>query len=204
MNLGFGGLDTSDGVYHSIYDDYYHFTKFLDTDFAYGRTLAQVAGTTMIRLADADLLPFEFTNLADTVQTYVKELEALLKTQQDEVRERNTQIEEGVFAAINDPRRPLQAPKAEQVPPALNFATLENAANALTQAAARYHKAAEAARPKLAVQRRHASRSQRAADAGRAAADRRRRVAEAIVVPPPAVRAGLLHGLRREDDARRA
>jgi N-acetylated-alpha-linked acidic dipeptidase len=148
LNLAFGGLDTTDGVYHSIYDDYYYFTKFLDTDFAYGRALAQVAGTTMIRLADADLLPFEFTNLADTVQTYVKELETLLKERQDEVRERNRQIDEGVVAAIADPRRPLVPPKVEPVPPALNFAPLENAANALTQAAAGYHKAV-AAQPKV-------------------------------------------------------
>ena len=104
----------------------------------------------MIRLADADLLPFEFTNLSDTVQTYVKELEALLKTQQDDARERNKQIDEGIFTAINDPKRPLQAPKKEMVAPALNFAPLENAAEALTQAAARYHAAAEMARPKLA------------------------------------------------------
>src|SRR3989454_1835250 len=41
LDLRFSGLDSSDGVYHSIYDDYYHFTKFLDTDFAYGRALAQ-------------------------------------------------------------------------------------------------------------------------------------------------------------------
>jgi len=150
LNIGFGGLDANDGVYHSIYDDYYHFTKFLDTDFAYGRALAQVAGTTTIRLADADLLPFEFTNLADTVQTYVKELATLLKNQQDEVRERNKQIDEGVFTAINDPRRPLAAPKVEEVPPALNFATLENAANALTQSAARYHKAVQTAQPRIA------------------------------------------------------
>jgi N-acetylated-alpha-linked acidic dipeptidase len=150
LNLGFGGLDASDGVYHSIYDDYYHFTKFLDTDFAYGRALAQVAGSTAIRLADADLLPFEFTNLADTVQTYVKELETLLKDRQDDVRERNRQIDEGVFAAVTDPRRPLAAPKVEQVPPALNFAPVENAANALTQAAARYHKAAEGAQSRIA------------------------------------------------------
>ena len=150
LNIGFGGLDASDGVYHSIYDDYYHFTKFLDTDFAYGRALAQVAGTTTIRLAEADVLPFEFTNLADTVQTYVKDLQTLLKNQQDEVRERNTQIDEGVFAAVNDPRRPLAAPKVEEVPPALNFATLENAANALTQSAARYHKAAQTAQPRIA------------------------------------------------------
>ena len=150
LNLGFSGFDSSDGVYHSIYDDFYYYTKFLDTDFAYGRTLAQVAGTTMIRLADADLLPFEFTDLADTVQTYVKELQTLLKTQQDDARERNRQIDEGVFAAINDPKRPLQAPKTETVAPALNFAPLENAAEALTQAAARYQRAVDAARAKLA------------------------------------------------------
>jgi N-acetylated-alpha-linked acidic dipeptidase len=150
LNISFGGLDASDGAYHSIYDDYYHFTKFLDTDFAYGRALAQLAGTTTIRLAEADLLPFEFTNLADTVQTYVKDLQTLLKNQQDEVRERNKQIDEGVFTAINDPRRPLAAPKVEEVPPALNFATLENAANGLTQSAARYQKAAPAAQTRIA------------------------------------------------------
>jgi len=151
VDIRFGGFDASDGVYHSIYDDYYHFTKFLDTDFSYGRALAQVGGTLMIRLADADLLPFEFTNLADTVQTYIKELGNLLRTQQDDVRERNRQIEEGVFRAINDPKRPLQAPKSERVPPALNFAPLENAAETLTQAAARYRKAADTARPNAAA-----------------------------------------------------
>ena len=97
LNLGFGGLDESDGIYHSIYDDYYHFTKFLDTDFAYGRALAQTVGTLVIRMADADVLPFQFTHLADTAQTYVRELQALLKERQDEVRERNRQIEDGVF-----------------------------------------------------------------------------------------------------------
>jgi N-acetylated-alpha-linked acidic dipeptidase len=150
LNLGFGGLDASDGVYHSIYDDYYHFTKFLDPGFAYGRALAQVAGSTMIRIADADLLPFEFTNLADTAQTYVKELETLLKDRQEEILERNKEISEGVFTVVDDPRRPLELPKVEQVPPALNFAPLENATSDLTQAAARYHKAAEAARSRIA------------------------------------------------------
>ncbi len=103
-------------------------------------------GTTVIRLADAELLPFEFTNLADTVQTYVRELQALLKDRQDEVSERNRQVEDGVFAAVLDPRRPVKAPSVEAVPRAINFAPLENAATALTQAADRYKKAAEAAR----------------------------------------------------------
>ena len=46
----------------------YHYTQFLDTDFLYGRALAQTVGTAVVRLADADVLPFEFTNLADTVR----------------------------------------------------------------------------------------------------------------------------------------
>ena len=149
LNLSFSGLDEADGIYHSIYDDYYHFTKFLDTDFAYGRALAQTIGTAVIRLADADVMPFQFTHLADTAQTYVRELQALLKERQDEVRERNRQIEDGVFAAVADRRRPVKAPAVEEVPPALNFAPLENAVTGLTRAADRYRRAFEAARAKM-------------------------------------------------------
>ena len=54
LSVGFGGEDDGD-QYHSIYDDFYWYTHFADTDFAYGRALAQTAGTAMMRLADADL-----------------------------------------------------------------------------------------------------------------------------------------------------
>ena len=150
LNLSFGGLD-EDGIYHSIYDDFHHFTTFLDTDFRYGRALAQTVGTAVIRLADADLLPFEFTNLADAVQGYVREVQQLLKTEQDAVRERNRQIEDGVFTATADPRRPIKAPQVEPVPPAINFAPLENSSNALVRAAERFKKAAASARPRISA-----------------------------------------------------
>ncbi len=149
LNLGFGGQSQSDGVYHSIYDDFYYYSTYIDPDFAYGRALAQTIGTAVLRLADAEVLPFEFTNLADTVQTYLRELQALLRTQQDDVRERNRQIEEGVFAAVDNPKRPLKPPVVEAVAPALNFAPIENASVALTAAADRYKKALEASRGKL-------------------------------------------------------
>ena len=149
LNLSFAGLDDSEGIYHSIYDDYYHFMKFLDTDFVYGRALAQTVGSLVIRLADASVLPFEFTSLADTVQTYVSDLEAQLKNRQTEVKELNQQIEEGVFTAIADPRRQTTAPVVESVPPSINFAPLDNAASALSQAADRYKKSLEAARSRL-------------------------------------------------------
>jgi N-acetylated-alpha-linked acidic dipeptidase len=152
LNLGFGGQTQSDGVYHSIYDDFYYYSTFIDPDFAYGRALSQTVGTMVVRLADADLLPFEFTNLADTVQSYVRELQTLLRTQQDDVRERNRQIEDGVFAAMNNPARPIKPPVVEAVAPAINFAPLENAAAALTTAAERYRKAADSSRSKLTAE----------------------------------------------------
>jgi N-acetylated-alpha-linked acidic dipeptidase len=94
-----------------------------------------------MRLADADLLPFEFADFADTVQTYLKELKTLLQKMQDDIRERNKEIEEGVFKATDDPKRPLVPPPAEVVPPHLNFAPFENAVDALTRSAAEYRKA---------------------------------------------------------------
>jgi N-acetylated-alpha-linked acidic dipeptidase len=148
LSLGYGGED-EDGIYHSIYDDFYHYTHFQDTDFAYGRLAAQTVGTAVIRLADAEVLPFEFTNFAETVAGYLKDLQEFLKRRQDEVIERNRQVRDGVFAAIDDPRRPLVVPAIEAEPPSLDFAPLENASRALTVAAERYKKALVAAGPRL-------------------------------------------------------
>lgn len=140
MNLGYGGEDEQ-GIYHSIYDDFYWYTHFSDSDFVYGRALAQTIGTSVMRLADAEVLPFDFTDFADTVHKYTKDLEKLLADKQEEIRERNQELEEGVFKATFDPRRPSVAPPQEEVPPHLNFAPMENAAEALTRSAERYQKA---------------------------------------------------------------
>jgi N-acetylated-alpha-linked acidic dipeptidase len=150
LNFGFGGEDGG-GIYHSIYDDFYWFTHFSDTDFVYGRALAQAGSTAVMRLADADLLPFEFGDFADTVQMYLKELKALAQKSQDDIRERNREIEEGVFQATNDPRRPLVPPSVETVPPHLNFAPLENAVDTLNRSAAEYRRALEQVNAKSAA-----------------------------------------------------
>lgn len=140
LNIGYGGEDGG-GIYHSIYDDFYWYTTFADTDFSYGQALAQTGGTIVIRMADADILPFEFTNFAQTVGNYLSEIKKLLKSMQDEIQERNTQLEEGAFSAAADPKETFIPPKMEEVPPHLNFAPLENAADALTKAAKRYAEA---------------------------------------------------------------
>ena len=148
LNLGFGGEDDS-GIYHSIYDDVYFYEHFLDKDFVYGRALAQTVGTAVIRLADADVLPFQFTNLADTLHTYVSELQDLLKQRQDQIRERNRELDDGVLAAMRDPRVPEVLPAKQVVPPALNFAPLENAVSKVTESARRYQRALDSARARL-------------------------------------------------------
>ncbi|HEV3511141.1 MAG TPA: transferrin receptor-like dimerization domain-containing protein, partial [Candidatus Sulfotelmatobacter sp.] len=140
LSLGYGGEDEQ-GIYHSIYDDFYWYTHFSDYDFVYGRALAQTVGSAVMRLADAEVLPYDFADLADTVQTYTKELQKLLGDKQDEIRERNQELDEGVFKATFDPRRPTVAPPREEIPPHLNFAPMQNAVEKLTRSAERYRKA---------------------------------------------------------------
>lgn len=151
LNIGFYGEDEG-GIYHSVYDDFFWYTRFADSEFIFGRALAQTAGTLVIRLADADLLPFDFTAIAERAQAYTKELQDLLKDKQKAITERNRQLDDGVFAAIDDPRKPKAPPRREEVPPAINFAPLENASTRLEQAAARYRKAREAAESRLSSQ----------------------------------------------------
>ena len=147
MDVRFGGEDTSAGIYHSAYDDFYWFTHFSDTDFAYGRALSQTAGTIVLRLADADLLPFEFADLADTIHLYQRQLEKLAADERAEIIERNKEIEEDVFTASNDPRRPRKAPARVDVPPYLNFTPLGNASDELSHSAERYQAALKKAWP---------------------------------------------------------
>jgi N-acetylated-alpha-linked acidic dipeptidase len=140
LDLGFGG-ETEQGIYHSIYDDFFWYTHFSDNEFVYGRALSQTVGTSVMRLADAEVLPFDFVDFADTIQKYTSDLQKLLKDKQEEARERNQEIDEGMFKATSDPRKPTVAPPREEAPPHLNFAPMENAHEKLARSAERYKKA---------------------------------------------------------------
>jgi len=140
LNVEFGG--EGDGTqYHSVYDDFYWYTHFVDKDFLYGRALAETIGSAMMRLADADLIPVDYSPQAEAIAKYEAELEKLLKDKQDEFTERNLEWQEGVFTAINDPRRPTAPPPRETVPPFMNFAPIKNAIETLKKSAARYARA---------------------------------------------------------------
>jgi N-acetylated-alpha-linked acidic dipeptidase len=140
LDLGFS--DENDGdQYHSIYDDFYWYSHFVDTDFVYGRALSQTAGTAIMRMADADWLPVDYAPQAQVIENYEAELEKLLKDKQDEFAERNLELSEGVFKATNDPRRPTLPPPAETIPPFMNFAPMKNAIELLKKSADRYSQA---------------------------------------------------------------
>jgi len=145
VNLGFGGEDGG-GIYHSIYDDFYWYTHFSDTNFVYGRALAQTAGTAVMRMADAELLPFDFDDFTDTIRHYVDEVQRLARDRREQIIERNRLLDEGAFTITEDPREKMTPPARENVPPFLNFAPLENGVAALARVTEAYDKvAAEAA-----------------------------------------------------------
>lgn len=140
LGIGFGGEDGG-GIYHSIYDDFYWYTHFSDKDFVYGRALAQAGSTSVVRMADADLLPFQFSDFADDVKMYVRDVEKFADKQREEIQETNQKLAEGMYEATADPRYSWVTPKKEEVPPHLNFAPLDNAVESLERSSAEYQKA---------------------------------------------------------------
>ncbi|MEQ1690258.1 MAG: transferrin receptor-like dimerization domain-containing protein, partial [Gemmatimonas sp.] len=140
LNVGFGGEDGG-GIYHSIYDSFHWFTHFSDTSFVYGRALAQVAGTMIMRVANADLLPAEFGSLSETARNYLGEIAALRESTARQIEEINRQIADGVFAMVNDPRRPKLPPKSQPSAPHINLAPIQNASDSLERMAVRFEKA---------------------------------------------------------------
>jgi N-acetylated-alpha-linked acidic dipeptidase len=140
LNVGYGGEEEGT-QYHSIYDDFYWYTHYADPDFVYERALAQTAGSVVLRLADADLLPFDYTPQADAIAKYESDLEKLLKDKQEEITERNTEILEGAFTATADPHKTFVPPPVDPVPPYMNFAPMKNSIEKMKKSSERYSKA---------------------------------------------------------------
>ena len=139
LNLGYGG-ENRGGSYHSIYDSFDHYTRFGDPQFDYGVTLARTTGRIVLRLANADFLPFEFEGLADNVDMYVEEVVKLVDKMRDDTEKLNQMIEEGTYRLALDPSKSLGAPKKEEPVPYIAFADLHNAMQTLKTSVASYQK----------------------------------------------------------------
>jgi len=69
---GFGGPS---GIYHSAYDTFDWMERFGDPGFQYHATAARIGAATLLRLANAQVLPYDYAEFARTMQRYVAPVE---------------------------------------------------------------------------------------------------------------------------------
>jgi len=65
------GSTGSYGVYHSVFDNFNWFKKFADPEFLYEQQMARVFGLEVLRMADADVLPFDYEEYAKEIEAYI-------------------------------------------------------------------------------------------------------------------------------------
>jgi N-acetylated-alpha-linked acidic dipeptidase len=138
LDLRFGGEGETDGVYHSVYDSFDHYTRFADPGFDYAAALAQTAGRAILRFANANYLPLSVSNFGDTVARYLSEVGRLANEERDGIAERNRRISEKTFEAAADPLKTFIPPKSEPPAPTINLAPVRNAVTRLQQSTRNY------------------------------------------------------------------
>ncbi|HSM59957.1 MAG TPA: transferrin receptor-like dimerization domain-containing protein [Longimicrobiales bacterium] len=137
LNIGYGG-EGGGGSYHSTYDSFDHYSRFGDPTFEYGVMLAKTAGRATLRLANADVLPFRFTSLADAVSRYLGEVIELADRMRTDTERHNGLIDRNAFTLAADPTLTYVPPQKDEPVPHLNFAPLRNATDRLEAAAGAY------------------------------------------------------------------
>jgi N-acetylated-alpha-linked acidic dipeptidase len=134
LDVGFEG-ESDYGVYHSAYDSFDHFRRFVDPTFEYGVALAKVAGRLILRAAQAQLLPARESDLAASIAAYDDELHKLADGMRTKTHELSKLLDEDAYKLADDPLKPRAAPPRAAEVPYLNFAELDNAIAKLTQSA---------------------------------------------------------------------
>jgi N-acetylated-alpha-linked acidic dipeptidase len=86
------------GVYHSVFDNFAWFKKFADPDFRYEQEMARVFGLEIIRMADADVLPYDY-------EDYGKEILVYLDAAKNKAKERFGEKGLDFSAAVEGARR---------------------------------------------------------------------------------------------------
>jgi N-acetylated-alpha-linked acidic dipeptidase len=136
LNLGYGG-ENQGGEYHSIYDSYDLYKRFKDPGFQYGVALAETAGHAVLRMSDADELPFDFTHLVNTIDSYSKDLMNLLQSTRESMDLENRIIISGGYTVGEDPTKGYVIPSVKPDVPYLDFSPLQNALQQLEKSVER-------------------------------------------------------------------
>jgi len=134
LDLGYGGEDGG-GEYHSIYDSFDDYRRFKDPTFVYGVALSKTAGHAILRMADADLLPFDFRSLQATIDKYAREVSDLTDNMRESTDMENLLIKTNDFTLAADPRKHEQPPVAKAPVPKIDFTALKTALDSLKKSA---------------------------------------------------------------------
>jgi N-acetylated-alpha-linked acidic dipeptidase len=143
LNIGYGGEEEY-GQYHSLYDSFDHYVRFVDPDFSYGVALAKTGGRFVLRISEADVLPFELGRFAKTVDRYVDEVVKLADDLRDEATERSRRLTDRTYELVDDPKSTFVPPKALDPVPYVNLAPLRNGAAVLDRSTHAYEDAMKA------------------------------------------------------------
>jgi N-acetylated-alpha-linked acidic dipeptidase len=125
IDLVYGGEGDSGGVYHSLYDDYEHHSRFVDPGFVYDGLLARTVGRMVLRLADAELPVQRYSDFADTVAGYLDEVKKLAAARSDEAKAQARLLAGKAYDLAADPTKPHAPPTALAQSPPLDFGALE-------------------------------------------------------------------------------
>jgi N-acetylated-alpha-linked acidic dipeptidase len=139
LDLSFGG-ESDYGVYHSAYDSFDHFRRFVDPSFEYGVALAKVAGRVMLRAAQSELIPARESDFAASVAGFADELHKLADGMRAKSRELGHLLDDDVYKLTAHPDKPRAAPPRVDEVPYLNFSELDNAVAKLEQSARAFDK----------------------------------------------------------------
>ena len=139
LDLGFEG-ETDYGVYHSAYDSFDHFRRFVDPTFEYGVALAKVAGRLVLRASQAQLLPAQESDFAASVAGFDDELHKLADGMRISTRDLARLLDDDSYRLATDPTKPRAPPAAAADVPYLNFAELDNAVAILERSAKAFDK----------------------------------------------------------------
>jgi len=134
LNFGFGG-EGSGGEYHSIYDSYDNYIRFKDPDFSYGVALSQASGRAVLRLANAEKLPFNFVDLQKAIKTYADDLINQTKTLRSGNESTNKLIDKGIYKLASNPKEDFVQPKKKVSVPDIDYSALVSALEGLKKEA---------------------------------------------------------------------
>jgi N-acetylated-alpha-linked acidic dipeptidase len=137
--------EVGNGAYHSIEDSFANYSRFGDPGFKYTLLLSQTSGRAVLRFANAEVLPFEFNDFADTMEKYAGEVSKLLEDTREETKEMNQLIRSKTLWAVADPRQPFVEPSLKPEVPYLNFAPLQNSLAKLKESCRKFEAARNAA-----------------------------------------------------------